>query len=223
MGLVPYGSATAISSSGANATRAIATNLRGSRLTLLYGASGVGKSSLLLAGVVHGCERGADRGGPAEPAPFAVCASAVARGPGAGAGRGAAPGDRGGVAEASCRRGAARSRWSPPCASGRCTCGTALLILDQFEEYFLYHPDEHGPGSFAGALAEIVDDADLHVHVLISLREDALSRLDQFKATIPGLFSNYLRVDHLDRPSARERSKAPSSRGVAGCRRTRSP
>ena len=54
VGLVPYTEADAAFFFGREAEKRIITaNLRAARLTLVYGASGVGKTSLLLAGVVH--------------------------------------------------------------------------------------------------------------------------------------------------------------------------
>src|SRR6185312_6884410 len=53
VGLIPYSEADADYFFGRERdTRVIVANLRGSVLTLLYGASGVGKSSALLAGVL---------------------------------------------------------------------------------------------------------------------------------------------------------------------------
>jgi WD40 repeat protein len=81
---------------------------------------------------------------------------------------------------------------------------TLLVVLDQFEEYFQYHPDETGPGTFGTQFPAIVNDPDLRVHFLMSLREDAWSRLDRFKGEIPELFGNYLRIDYLDRAAAHD-------------------
>ena len=54
VGLVPYREEDAAFFFGRDDERRIVTaNLRASRLTLLYGPSGVGKTSLLRAGVVH--------------------------------------------------------------------------------------------------------------------------------------------------------------------------
>ncbi len=75
------------------------------------------------------------------------------------------------------------------------------LVLDQAEEYFLYHADDGGPGSFAEALPTVVGSL-ARVNVLISLREDSLAKLDRFTGRVPGLFSNTLRLDRLDRRSA---------------------
>ncbi|MBZ5525313.1 MAG: DUF4062 domain-containing protein [Acidobacteriia bacterium] len=82
--------------------------------------------------------------------------------------------------------------------------GSLLLILDQFEEYFQYHPGEDGEGTFAVEFPRIVKSDDLRVNVLVSIREDCLAILDRFKGRIPNLFDNYLRIRNLDRDSARE-------------------
>src|SRR5262249_61844656 len=55
------------------------------------------------------------------------------------------------------------------------TRGEVYLVLDQLEEYFLYHAQERGPGSFETALAEIVGRPELAGHLLIGVREDALA------------------------------------------------
>jgi hypothetical protein len=81
---------------------------------------------------------------------------------------------------------------------------TTLVILDQFEEYFLYHRDEYGPGTLDDELPALMSDAGLRVHFMISLREDALARLDRFSGRIPDLFANYVRIGELDREGARE-------------------
>jgi Novel STAND NTPase 1 len=76
-----------------------------------------------------------------------------------------------------------------------------LILLDQFEEYFLYHPgtDERFDDEFAAA----VNDRELRASFLVSLREDAFAQLDRFKARIPQLLDSYRRVDELDAQAAR--------------------
>jgi len=170
----------------------VVANLLASRLTVLYGPSGVGKTSLLRAGVVRrlralvpvAVERPAgdvaaivDRWRD-EPV-AAVAAAAAARAP--------EPGER--LADVLADRVA---------ESG----GELYLILDQMEEYFLYHGRERD-GRLADELAEVLSRPDLHVHVLLGIRDDSLSDLDAFKARLPGLFGNVLRLDHLDRRDAR--------------------
>ena len=68
----------------------------------------------------------------------------------------------------------------------------SLIVLDQFEEYFLYHPDEGGSGTFAAEFPLAVNRPGLKVHFMLSLRVDALARLDRFKDAIPDLFGNLL-------------------------------
>ena len=48
--------------------------------------------------------------------------------------------------------------------------------------------------------------------MLLALRDDALAKLDRFKGRIPNLFANYLRLDHLDRSSARHAIIKPVER-----------
>ena len=66
------------------------------------------------------------------------------------------------------------------------------------------------------ALAELVDGAACGSTSSLSIREDALAKLDRFKALIPNLLGNYLRLDRLDRGPASARSSARSS----ACRRS---
>ncbi len=79
-----------------------------------------------------------------------------------------------------------------------------LVILDQFEEYFLYHGEEEVDAEpFARELAAAVNRPGLAASFILSLRDDALARLDRFKARIPRLFSNYLRLRPLAGKAAR--------------------
>ena len=81
------------------------------------------------------------------------------------------------------------------------------FILDQFEEYFLYHDDVND--RFAVELAEAVAGNDRWAHFLLSVREDALAKLDRFQGRIPNLFDNYYRLDHLDAKQARSAIVGP--------------
>jgi len=212
VGLVPYTEADSDWFFGREREeRIIVANLRAARLTLLYGASGVGKSSVLLAGVVPRLQQLAGEDGPARSAltVFSAWRDAPLE-PLARAMRDAviAAADDDEEIEAWETRGSlhdAAQRW------GR-HVRTQLVVLDQFEEYFLYHPDEDGPGTLAGELPALVNDPALRVNVLLSLREDALAGLDRFKGRIPDLYANYLRVDYLDRRAARDAVVEPIER-----------
>jgi WD40 repeat protein len=178
----------------------IAANLVAARLTVLYGPSGVGKTSLLRAGVAHRLR--AEGSAVAVVAtwsgdPIAGLLSTVEREV-----RSVAPDvgspPPGSVAEI-------LSSWT------RRLGADLYLILDQFEEYFLYHGDEAGAGPLA-ALADAIGEPGTRVHVLLSVREDALAQLDAFKSQLPGLFGNSLRLDRLGRAEATRAIRGPLER-----------
>ncbi len=224
VGLAPYGEQDAEWFFGREReVELIVANLRAARLTLLYGGSGVGKSSVLLAGVMQrlrriqdvdredaralGARRGvalAERPGLAvvmfrdwrdEPLPRLAAAIHAA------------------VVEATGNEDLEPWNGEEPFADRlreqARQVRTVLVVLDQFEEYFMYHPNEDGAGTLAGELPELLDDVDLRVNFLLGLREDALSRLDRFKGRIPDLFGNYLRLRYLERDAAREAIEKP--------------
>ena len=138
---------------------------------VLYGPSGVGKSSLLGAAVARSL-----RELPEEP--LVVVFSRWSDDPSAALSQA--------VAEAS----GGSTNGSPLEALEHAQDGRDVyLVLDQAEEYFLYHADDGGPGSFAEALPGVLA-APLRINVLVSLREDSLAKLDRFTGRIPGLFAN---------------------------------
>ena len=180
-------------------TELVAANLVASRLTVLYGPSGVGKSSLLRAGVVRRLRAlvPAGAGGDGDGAlPIVVDAwrddplAAIAAAAGA-----RTPETPEELADVLTERVAEVD-------------GELYLVLDQMEEYFVYHGRSRG-GPLREALAEILGRPTLRVHVLLGIRDDALAELDAFKGRVPGLFGNVLRLDHLDVDSARAAILAP--------------
>jgi hypothetical protein len=85
-----------------------------------------------------------------------------------------------------------------------------LIMLDQFEEYFLYRYREPTRGRFADELARCINRADLRANFLISIREDAYAGLgDLFKGRITNVYGNYLHVEYLDRASAEKAIREP--------------
>jgi CHASE2 domain-containing sensor protein len=179
-------------------------NLRASRLTLLYAESGVGKSSLLRAGVAARLRELASRsvpeGGSTRYFPV-VCSSwrGDSKAASIGALADAVRSLLGEGAEIAIRRDSLEHAIEDAVAAAR---ATPLVILDQFEEHFLYEPrDEEG---FDDELAGCVNRRDLPVHFLISVREDAYSLIgDRFKARIPNVYGNYLHLEFLDERAAR--------------------
>jgi hypothetical protein len=189
----------------------IAANVLAARLTVLYGPSGVGKSSVLRAGVAHRLRRQArenvDEGGHPE---FAIVVFDAWSDDPIGSLRSAVHEELSGQFGSALldeREGETLAdtlgRWTESLACD------LLLVLDQAEEYFLYHGEETG---FARELPELVTRPGLRVRVLLALRDDALAKLDRFKGRIPNLFANYLRLDHLDRSSARDAITKPVER-----------
>ena len=213
-GLVPYSEEDAPFFFGREAEREIITaNLMASRLTLLYGASGVGKSSVLRAGVAHNLRQLAqknlsERGAPEfgvlvfnswRDNPIEVIERRLQEA--------LSPlvSERANVPAEDLRElPEILKAWS------EAIDGDLFIILDQFEEYFLYHANEDGDDSFAVQFPRAVNRPDLRVSFLISIREDALAKLDRFKGRIPNLFDNYLRIDHLDRNAARAAITEPA-------------
>ncbi len=189
----------------------IGENVLAARLTVLYGPSGVGKTSVLRAGVAHGLRAQARRNVEERGHPeYAVVVFDVWSEDPVGSLRSAVR------EELAAQFGSAlldeRAGESLAETFGRWTDALAcdlLLILDQAEEYFLYHRGEAG---FTAELPELVTRPGLRVRVLLSLRDDALSKLDRFKGRIPNLFANYLRLDHLDRRAARDAVEKPVER-----------
>lgn len=217
-GLMPYAEEDAPYFFGRETERdLIVANLLSSRLTLLYGPSGVGKSSVLYAGVARQLRALTRRNMEEFGAPefVVVVFSTWNCDPVAGlrervraeveavlGRRLPEPAEPGLVP--------ALARWTQELQ------GELLLVLDQFEEYFLYHPQEEGGGTFAEALSRLLSyegrgaaarraaPEPLRVSVLLSFREDALAQLDFFKGRIDHLFDNYLRLDYLTVDRARD-------------------
>jgi hypothetical protein len=87
--------------------------------------------------------------------------------------------------------------------------GEPHLLLDQFEDYMLYHGLD---GPLSAALPELLRRPGLRVNVLLALRDDALAELDDFSGRIPELFGNLLRLDRLDREAGRAAILGPLER-----------
>jgi WD40 repeat protein len=86
-----------------------------------------------------------------------------------------------------------------------------VFVFDQFEQYFI--GQDFGPNvedhEFEADLARIVKRRDLSVHVLISIREDALHELNRLRARIPHILARSLKLDHLDQAAAKEAINGP--------------
>jgi tetratricopeptide (TPR) repeat protein len=191
----------------------IIANLMASRMTLLYGTSGVGKSSVLRAGVAFRLrqlarQNIAELGSPE----FAVVVFRDWRDD-------PIVGLTSQIHE-SLRQLLSDRRIEPETSASLAQTlqawteridGDLLIILDQFEDYFLYHEHEDGEGTFALEFPRAVNNPALRVSFLISIREESLAKLDRFAEDIPQLFDNRLPIEHLDREAARDAIEKPKN------------
>jgi WD40 repeat protein len=188
----------------------VVSNLMASRLTVLYGPSGVGKSSLLQAGVLPLLRRASEgafsylalddavviyfdswRDEPLAELGVALLAGApkpeVVRDLMAEP----RPLSIDLLQEVTARLGA-----------------DVYLLLDQFEELALYQTGDKGK-AIDVELGRIITASNLSVSVLLGVRDDALAKLDRLKAHVPGIFDKNLRLHHLSRSGAREAIEKP--------------
>src|SRR5262249_22867552 len=189
----------------------IIANLYAASLTVFYGASGVGKSSVLLAGVVPQLRQ----------TPRFACV--IFR---TWQSEKVLPSLK--VAILSAVQAAAKKEIEVDTALPlddfllQCTQalrGHVVLIFDQFEEYFLYHAASAVSEGFDAEFARSVNRSEIDASFLLSMREDSLSKLDRFQGRIPKLLTNLLRLDHLDRDAAIRAIREP----IAACNKRLPP
>ena len=161
VGLVPFTEADAPYFFGRETEqRIIASNLMASRLTLLYGASGVGKSSVLRAGVAYDLQQ---QGHAVvvfaewHTDPLPALRNAIAEEVNRVTGSEIAP-DTGDTLRAFLT------------ACGDQLDNPLIIILDQFEEFLLYHPGPSDDRSFISEFARVIIARDLRASFLISIR-----------------------------------------------------
>lgn len=213
-GLLPYSEEDADYFCGRTAwTEIVTDHLLAYRVTLVYGPSGVGKSSLLRAGVVHGLLDGA-RENLAEtgrPELLPAIVSGWSGNPAAGV--------EAALEEAATKLFGSLEAPTPTGSLGEIVSewatrvgGRVLLVLDQFDEYFMYHESSPGGLAFIDTLSDLIPNREIPVDLLISIREDALAKLDRFDDPNVDLWHNLLRIDHLDSEAAREAIEEPLDR-----------
>ena len=193
----------------------ILAHLRTARLTLLYAESGVGKSSLLRAGVAARLRELAMQNIDASRSPKFVplVFSAWKDDPvqdliseirrqvhvlrPASNGAGPASDSNGSLAEAIATAGSALD-------------ATLVIILDQFEEHFSYRLSAGRPDRLADELAQCVNSPTVPANFLIAVREDAYGGLgDLFSGRISNVYNNYLHLEYLAREAALEAIEKP--------------
>ncbi|MHC1560565.1 WD40 repeat domain-containing protein [Actinomycetospora sp. C-140] len=221
IGLAPFAEADSVYFFGRRSeVSLLASNLRASRLTLMYAPSGVGKTSTLRAGLLPRLRKVAEAAdlesledddlseagrlivyvSTWSGTPMETIASVLGEV----------------VRERCARRRLAgpveRLTFSADGLQRACTIAEATgvdLIFDQFEEYLLYAPTHDPDNDLARELGAILRTRDVSANFLLSLREDAVAGLDRFKVAVPRLFDNYLRLAHLDESGARAAIEGP--------------
>jgi len=165
------------------------------RLVLLYGASGVGKTSLLQAGVIPRLEEA----GPGytvvnvraltDPAD-AVCTALRRELP-------AAELPAGDTSLVDFLTATVRAIDRP-----------LVVVIDQFEEFFIRLSPEFR-AEFIAELGALYEARELLVKVVLSLREDYLARVSEMEGRIPEIFQTKMRLLPLTREQAWEAIVCP--------------
>jgi len=221
-GLNPYTEAdTSIFFGRESDIQKIVNNLLAWRLTILYGKSGVGKSSVLRAGVTYTLNEEAQQ----NIDDYGVPKLAIVVFPSL-EGRFSWKDDPLTGLRKQIEETIANNHWniqSPKSGlsfietlrgwtnalGGEDEDGEIYLILDQFEEYSLYHTEETGENTFYTEFSRAVNCRDLRVNFLISIRDDSIADLDRFQSRIPNLLEHRLQIGHLDGQAAREAIISP--------------
>lgn len=71
-----------------------------------------------------------------------------------------------------------------------------LIILDGFESLLTASPDNEGANRFSEELAQALNRPDLPAHFFISVRDDAQPLLDPWRAQVAGFGDRWLRIRH---------------------------
>jgi formylglycine-generating enzyme required for sulfatase activity len=155
------------------------------RLVLLYGDSGVGKSSLLQAGVIPRMEE-------ADPGYAVINARALT--------------DPADAVRAALRRKLPEAELPDEetplvdflAAATRALDRPLVVVIDQFEEFFIRFSPEFR-AEFIAELGALYEARDLPVKVMLSLREDYLAHVSEIEECIPEIFQTRRRLKPLSR------------------------
>lgn len=185
-------------------TQALLEKIIANRLTLLFAATGVGKSSLLQAAILP--QLSSEQGlaldvicyndwvaPPVQGLQAAIRTALISR-------YGALPNTDHADLEAFFR------------AITPHTSSPLVIILDQFEEFFRYRFIHHSADfqPFIDQLTEVILAPDLNISLVFSMREDFALELNAFKPDLPNpLFSHYYRLEKLGVDAAREAITEP--------------
>jgi hypothetical protein len=178
-------------------TQRLSALIHAHRLVLLYGTSGAGKTSLLLAGVMPRLER-------AEP-PYETVYVRALEDPTLAIRRTV----RRRLPEADLPEDGPLVNLLD--AASKALNRTLVIILDQFEEFFIRLSPQFR-AAFIAELGALCDARDVPVKVVLSLREDWLASVSEIEARIPEVFRTWMRLLPLTRDQARQAITAPVER-----------
>jgi WD40 repeat protein len=194
----------------------ILAHLRTARLTLLYAESGVGKSSLLRAGVAARLRELAGRGNGSGRSPkfipvvFSAWKDEPVQDLIAEIERQAGPLMPDAHQQDDFREATGSVLAAAIARAASSLDATLVIILDQFEEHFSYRAGSPHPDLLADELAHCINSPDVRANFLIAVREDAYGRLgDLFGGRIGNVYSNYLHLEYLTRDAGREAIEQP--------------
>lgn len=87
-----------------------------------------------------------------------------------------------------------------------------VIILDQFEDFFISRPERERRQPLIDALADSYDDKTLPLHIVIGLREDYASHLLDFQRRIPSIMHDKYYIDPMTRWEAQAAVVQPAAR-----------
>jgi hypothetical protein len=83
-----------------------------------------------------------------------------------------------------------------------------LLVLDQFEEYFQYQSNRMRSPAERG-ISELLARRNLDLRLLFGLRDDSLHLLDRLRAAIPGILDTTVRLGYLNEADVERAIRGP--------------
>jgi tetratricopeptide (TPR) repeat protein len=183
-------------------SRVLADHVMYRRVTVLYGPSGVGKSSVLNVGLPRELNERSlwtvitlrDWQDPSTIEQRAIDAL-----------RGALTPDLANSSDLS--GGFAQLALEAQQATKR----SLLLVLDQFEEYFQYQSNRMRSPAERG-ISELLARRDLDLRLLFGLRDDSLHLLDRLRAAIPGILDTTVRLGYLNEADVERAIRGPIRR-----------